>query len=193
MPLCGITKINENVFRIPRSKARALYNAMKPVKEGERLKVENLLEGIKDISIQIGKIIYPSHYAFLTLEHGNFYNDDDEVWVYVTRLDGSLGVIPEILAERSGIDEIKILEIYESSTSQREPKGGYYFHKPEEDRLLKFKVIAITPDKERELGCYHELVKFYQELSTAMRTVYQAPELAQVLRAYNHYRRDGYL
>ncbi|HIQ50100.1 MAG TPA: hypothetical protein EYH56_02810 [Nanoarchaeota archaeon] len=186
-------KINKNVFEISFSKAKALYNSMKPVKKDEREKIESLIEGMKDLSIQIGKIIYPSHYNFLTLNHGYFEKGGEKVYVYITRLDGKDGVIPNLLAEKSGIEEIIILEIQEASTSKREPKGGYYFSKPKEDMLLRFKVIATTPKEEYEITNYEELKDFYFKLSKAMKTIYRMPEIQKALSFQNDYRRDGYL
>lgn len=186
-------KINRNVFKISSSKAKALYNVMKPVKKEERKKIEVLIEGVKDLSIQIGKGFYPSHYNFLTLSHGYFEKGGEEIYVYITRLDGKEGVIPNLLAEKSGINEIRILEIQEASTSKREPKGGYYFCKPKKDMLLRFKIVVTIPEEKYEITSYKELEDFYSKLSKAMKTIYRMPEIRKTLFSQNDYRRDGYL
>ncbi len=39
----------------------------------DKAKVDNLITGIKDLSTQLGKLIYPSHNDFLTLERGLYW------------------------------------------------------------------------------------------------------------------------
>ncbi len=108
-------------------------------------------------------------------------------------MDGKLGVIPQPLADACGIEEIRILEVYEASTRKREAKGGYYFEKPENDELLRYKIIVSNCNNEREISSLDDLIKLYINLSKARKKFYDSPELAKELRKYNHYRRDGYL
>ncbi len=185
--------MNRNVLKLSSSKARNLYVEMKPVENSCEKRVKAFLEGVKDIATQISKMIYPSHFDFLTLCYGYFYKDGERVWVYVTRFDGSLGVIPEKIARELKREEIEILEVFEASTHEREVKGGYYFKPKKEEKLLRFKIRSTNPKKVEELSTPEEIENFYIELSKSRGLVFSSPHIVEELRNLNHCRRDGYL
>jgi bifunctional DNA-binding transcriptional regulator/antitoxin component of YhaV-PrlF toxin-antitoxin module len=183
-----------NVIEISNFDANAYYRQMRYVKEDDLEDVEYYFTGLKDIFTQIGKCIYPSHFDFLTLLLGETENDEaKKSYVYVTRMDGDKGAIPEKLAETAGIKPIDIITFYEARTAERIPVGGYFFKKIDDnDILVKFAVV-ITNDEEKWLTSPEDLKKLYEKASKALKTIYSDPLLTAELRGNCGYSRDGYL
>ncbi len=185
-----------NVLEISNFDAHAFYKQMIYTKNGKRKEVERYLEGIKDLLIQLGKNRYPSHFDFLTLEYGETENDEiGRVYVYVTRMDGNKGIVPEKLAEAAGVNPIKIVSVYEARTGERTPEGGYFFKTKNRnnDILIKYAVVVLGDRGEEWIKDLQGLQKLYRDISQAVKTIYSDPELARELRENCGYSRDGYL
>ena len=192
----GSFRKTNNVFERSNFDAYALYKQMAYAKNSKRTEEDWYIEWIKDLSIQIGKSIYPSHFDFLTLEHGKVVIDDaDEIYIYITRIDGNKGVVPEKLAEKANIRPIKLIIVYEARTGERVPEGGYYFKSLDikNDFLLKYAVVVSRDRGEEWIKSLKELENLYLDISKARDVAFSDKKLIEELRGNCGYSRDGYL
>ncbi len=160
-------------------------------------KIDNLITGIKDLSTQLGKLIYPSHNDFLTLERGLYWIFNEEpVYLYVTRYDGDKGLISkEINKIDNSVDFINILEIGEVRRNYMEPDySGYKFESKNKDNseLVKFGAKSVS-NKLKNYNTFRDLEELLDGLRKYKKILFDNPELLNFLRKDNNFSREGYL